>query len=356
MINLSTPNRQLFNELMADKDKSFYWLVKKNGGQKSYDKMRDNLLLEAKRVKHNVVSDVVEYRSRNGNRWMTYECARYYPDADTSYTAPYAFCFYETLGSVGAFMPVKIGMDQESGADAIVIFNSHFFARMCERLGIGFRSPEMVRAFHEFIPNFLISTYKDEDDGNTVKLIVRLPGSIGWGNQRKGEPVVFEVCTFLMDTQLNGKQRRITQELREKAAKIWYEPDEVLFKRIKAKYESGGDIKEEIDRTFEKFKAMGVDEKCMEDTLNVSLWIATVFTKMGIAEASDNVFWSRHARVNSCRVNDYVNNSHNDGEKFLELLAECAKADGIRKFDKNEARRIYIEEVDKANRILENLA
>ena len=41
MINLSTPNDILFRELMADKEKSNYWLVKKNGGQKSYDKMRN---------------------------------------------------------------------------------------------------------------------------------------------------------------------------------------------------------------------------------------------------------------------------------------------------------------------------
>ena len=353
MINLSTPNNILFKELMADKDKSFYWLKKKNGGDKSYEKMRDALLLKAKREKHNVISDVIEYRSANGNRWMTYECARYYKDADTSYTMPYAFCFYETLGSVGAFVPVKIGLTHEDGEDAIVIFTSHFFMQMSERLGLGYRSPEMVRAFHEFIPQFLLGTYKDEEDEYSTKLIVRLPGSIGWGFKREGEEQVFEVRTFLSDVQLNGKQRRITKILRERAAKVWHEPSVVEFERLKKKCDAGESIADDIQRTFEKYIALGVDEKYLEDTLNVSLWISTIFSRMGLAEAEDHAFWNRHTQTNREIVNEYVMNGNNDGEKFLELVAACAKADGFRKFDKEQARRIYEEEVDKVNKALQ---
>ena len=353
MINLSTPNNILFKELMADKDKSFYWLKKKNGGDKSYEKMRDALLLKAKREKHNVISDVIEYRSANGNRWMTYECARYYKDADTSYTMPYAFCFYETLGSVGAFVPVKIGLTHEDGEDTIVIFTSHFFMQMSERLGLGYRSPEMVRAFHEFIPQFLLGTYKDEEDEYSTKLIVRLPGSIGWGFKREGEEQVFEVRTFLSDVQLNGKQRRITKILRERAAKVWHEPSVVEFERLKKKCDAGESIADDIQRTFEKYIALGVDEKYLEDTLNVSLWISTIFSRMGLAEAEDHAFWNRHTQTNREIVNEYVMNGNNDGEKFLELVAACAKADGFRKFDKEQARRIYEEEVDKVNKALQ---
>lgn len=355
MINLSTPNDMLFRELMADKEKSFYWLIKKNGGQKSYEKMRDGLLLQAKREQRNAISEVIEYRSTNGNRWMTYECARYYKDAHTSYTQPYAFCFYETLGSVGAFVPAKIGLSLETGEDVIVIFTSHFFMQMCNRLGIGFRTPAMVRSFHEFIPNFLLATYKDDEDENRTKLIVRLPGSIGWGFQREGSQMVFEVRTFLSDVQLSNKQRRITKELRERADKVWYEPSEVEYKRLKDKYEEGGSLSDEAGRIIEKYKALGLDDKYLNDTLNVSLWIATIFCKMGIADADDHVFWNRHAQANRDTINDYVMNGNSDGEKFLELLAACAKADGIRKFDRDMARKLYIEEADKVQNALNQI-
>ena len=354
MINLSTPNEILFRELMADKEKSNYWLVKKNGGQKSYDKMRDKLLLEAKRKKCTQISEVFEYRSAKGNRWMTYECARYFPGADSSHTVPYAFCFYETLGSVGAFVPVKVGIDNNAQQDAILIFNSHFFYQMCERLGLGFRSPEMVRAFHEFIPSILMKTYFDEEE-KVRKLMVRLPGSIGWGIQRTGTELVYEVRTFLKDSQLNGKQKRITEELREHADKFVYEPANMQAERIKRMLERGEGLGSEVTRLKEKYEVMGMDGDYLDNLLNVSLWVVTVFTKMGLADANDEKLWERHTRENNEAIHNYIVSGGKDGEKFLELLETCAKKLGFRDYDPVKAREVYTAEAQKVNEQLEKL-
>lgn len=340
MINLSTPTDIMLRELMADKAKSLYWLKKKFGGEKAYEKMRDNLLLEAKRKKCNQISEVIEYRSANGNRWMTYECARYYKEADTSYTEPHAFCFYETLGSVGAFVPVKIGLSQEKGEDAIVIFNSHFFYQMCERLGIGYRTPQMVRAFHEFIPSLLIELYKDE---GRVKLMARLPGSIGWGFKMDGEANVFEVRTFLKDTQLNGKQQRLSANLRTNAPKFNYEPEEVMTERLKIKIERGESIQEDIEAVKEKFRLTGMSEKEVEVAWAVHVAIVNAFAKLELADPNDYPFWKRHAEVNKNIINEYVMTIDEDNERFFELLAQCAKNMGIKKFEKEKAEKLFKE-------------
>lgn len=354
MINLSTPNDILFRELMADKEKSNYWLVKKNGGQKSYDKMRNKLLLEAKRKKCTQISEVVEYRSAKGNRWMTYECARYFPGADSSHTVPCAFCFYETLGSVGAFVPVKVGMDNSAEQDAVVIFNSHFFYQMCERLGLGFRSPEMARAFLEFIPSILMKTYYDEEE-KVRKLVVRLPGSIGWGIQREGTEPVYEVRTFLKDTQLNGKQKRITQEIREHADKFTYEPADMQAERIKRMMERGEGLGAEVTRLKQKYEVMGMDGEYMDDLLNVSLWVVTVFTKMGLADANDGKLWEHHTRVNCDAIHEYITSGDKSGGNFLNLLGVCAKNLGFRNYDPAKAEEVYIAEAQKVNEQLEKL-
>ena len=334
MINLSTPTDIMLREMMADKQKSVYWLKKQFGGEKGYEKMRDKLLLESKRSKCNKISDVIEYRSANGNRWMTYECARYYKGAGTSYTEPYAFCFYETLGSVGAFVPVKIGISQESGEDAIIIFTSHFFYQMCERLGVGFRSPQMVRAFHEFIPSMLIELYKDE---NRVKLMVRLPGSIGWGYKMEGEAHVFEVRTFLMDTQLNGRQRRLTERIRANADKFAYEPWDVMTERLVNKAERGESLDGDIDALKEKFRLTGVDGKNLDIALAVNIAIVNAFEAMGLADPNDYSLWMRHGEVNKQIITDYVLTIDQDDERFMDLLEQCAKNLRLKKFEKAKA-------------------
>lgn len=352
MINLSTPNNQLHIELLADKAKTEYWLIKKFGGQKSYENMRRLLLLQAMKEKRNVSSDVVEYRSSNGNRWMTYECARYYPDAGTSHTMQYAFCFYETLGSVGAFVPTRIGFTPEDGEDAIVIFTSHFFYQMSDRLKLGYRSPGMVRAFHEFIPNFLMTTYQNE--GKT-KLIVRLPGSTGWGFLREGDKPVFEVRTFLTDEQLNARQRKLSKDLRERAGKVYYEPAEVETKRFLDKIYAGESIAGDVQRLLDKYDALGIDKKYTEDMLDTFMWMTVIYNKMGLIANDDVTFWVRHANDDLEPVYQYVTTANRDGEKFIELLTTCAKTFGFKEFDEGFARIVYDEEVESMKKRLHKL-
>ena len=58
MINLYTPLDIMTRELLADKDKSYYWLKKK------YEQVRNELLVVAKRDKCNKISEVFGSVSR----------------------------------------------------------------------------------------------------------------------------------------------------------------------------------------------------------------------------------------------------------------------------------------------------
>ena len=338
MINFSTPSDVMLREIMADKKKSFYWLTKKMGSEKKYEAMRDGLLIKARKEKRNKISEVFEYRSANGNRWMTYECARYFPQSDSSYTEPYAFCFYETLGSVGAFVPVKVGLTQESGTDAVVIFTSHFFYQMCERLKITYRSLDMVRAFHEFIPSMLLKVYKEED---RVKLIARLPGSTGWGFKRDGDADVFEVRTFLSDIQLNGRQRKLSSDIRTHADKFAYEPTEVMMTRLQQKVDKGESLQSDIDAMKAKMMLMGVPEEKVDVAYAVNMAVVSAYAHLGLADAEDQAFWRRHAEVNGSIIADYVMTIDGDNERFLDLLDACAKNLNLKKYSRDDAIRAF---------------
>lgn len=140
MINLSTPSKELLDELLSDYKKADYWLTKQLGGLKKQKELGDNLCLKClKECKEFAVSEPVEYISPKGNRWFMYVSARRYKDH--FYTTPLGFCYYETYGSVGAFVPTQCGSEN---ANACVIFTSHFFLRMCSRLNIKVRSRDIM--------------------------------------------------------------------------------------------------------------------------------------------------------------------------------------------------------------------
>lgn len=350
MVNLDTPNKNMLDELAIDKDKAVFWLKKHYGGPKSYEKMRDRLLDDAKKKQKNCISDVVEYHSMNGNRWLVYECARWFPEARAVNTQPYFFCFYETLNSIGAFVPVTLGADGEGTLPAVIIFTSHFFYRMSERLNIGYRSPEMVRAFHEMIPTMLCQL-KTKD--NT--LMIRLPGSIGWGIKRKGDGLVFEIRTFLTDTQLNGKQLRESEDLRTNAGKMYYEPIEIMQIRMERKMRNGEDMEADIRKMEDKLCAMGRKRTDVRKDMNLYMSVSTVLIRMGCADPYDRQIWLRMAKLNKDRMKRFSEEDDYQVDKFIELLDECARSVGIRKFDQQHAKKVLASEFKIKDNIIQQV-
>ena len=253
MINLSTPSKELLDELLSDYKKADYWLTKQLGGLKKQKELGDNLCLKClKEGKELAVSEPVEYISPKGNRWFMYVSARRYKDH--FYTTPLGFCYYETYGSVGAFVPTQCGSEN---ANACVIFTSHFFLRMCSRLNIKVRSRDMVKRFVEYMAGMVLS-YRWEGSHAKHEVDVRLPASIGRGRMRDDCDKVIEINTFLKDTELTRKQQKETKALRECASKVILQPAEQLKMRIKAGDDS---VFDDIRKNFD---AMKIDPRILD--------------------------------------------------------------------------------------------
>jgi hypothetical protein len=227
MINLSTPSEELLKELLSDYAKADYWLTKKLGGMNKQKELGDKLALECiKEDKPFAVSEYIEYISPKGNRWIMYLSSRRY--GDKFYTTPLGFCYYETYGSVGAFVPMS---DEGSPrANSCIIFTSHFFLRMCDRLGIKVRSREMVKRFLEYLVGMMVS-YRGEGKHGKHEVDVRLPGSIGRGRIREDSPYVTEINTFLRDCELTKSQLEETKLLREASSKVNLQPFNLRMER-----------------------------------------------------------------------------------------------------------------------------
>ena len=350
MINLKSSNRQILDELVRGQNKAMYWFVKKNGGEKSCRKMRDKILAASVSLKKDIFSEGIEYRSPDGNRWIVYECARYYPEAKASNVNTYAFCYYKTVNYVGAFVPVRIS---GSGIQSALIFTSHFFQRFEERLGLQYDTPQTLLRFHQNVTSMVLQYEKKGHD-----IIVRMPDAIGLGVKREGEGegLVFEVRTILGDNQLSNGQLRKTEGVRKTAEKLNLEPFEIAEIRLKNKDMGINDLVEEMDCMAGHYQALGEKPETIRSRMDIYMWIGFVLHKLGYINDDENVrqFLKRFGKVNNNLLLDYARNEERNVNSFIDLCADCIREMNLKGFDRVQAEQIIIDSgaVDMDGRLL----
>ena len=317
MINFSTPSEQLVRELTSEESKAVYYLRKHYHGEKGYEKMRDGLLMKAYQSHKTEISDVVEYISPNGNRWMTFECCQYYKDANSTYATPIAFCYYETYGSVGAYLLTQSTYESDSKHKLVLHFTNHFFLRFCQRLGVEMRSRWMVQRFTEVISGYLIG-HNGFDDKGREKIDVRLPASVGRGIRIPDSPIV-EVRTYLTDKELSKKQLRETEHLRKVYEKTDFEPLEVKMGRIAHSEDFSGAVMKEIENVSDM---SGVDKGRLVFAMNVRVFITLAIIDLGYVDEKDvRTFKYIGERTAEVDFLDFVDaHQKGDGHKAAELL------------------------------------
>lgn len=282
MINNRTPSDKLMEELFSDEGKAIFWLKKHYHGEKGYERMRDNLLIESNRTMKTKISEVVEYISPNGNRWMAFEWCKYYKKAGHANTMPIAFCYYETYGSVGAYMVSRNVYDAQGKNKLVLHFTNHFFLRFCQRLGVEMRSRWMVQRFVEVIPGF-ITNFNGRDEKGHVKVDIRLPGSIGRGIMYDDSPII-EIRTYLTDKELNNKQLRETEKLRQVYEQEDFEPYDVRMGRIARSDNYAEDICSEIENVAE---ATSIDSSLLGYEMSFRVMIAESIVELGYVDTMD---------------------------------------------------------------------
>ena len=282
MINFATPHKQIVRELFDEERKAFFWLRKKNHGDKGYEAMRDKLLQKSRVTQKTQISDVVEYISPTGNRWMVFECCQYHERANMSNTTPVAFCYYETYGSVGAYLIGRGMYDGKDKQDCVIHFTNHFFLRFCQRLGVEMRSRWMVQRFCEVITGYLFGANGVDEQGR-VKIDVRLPASIGRGVMLKDAPII-EIRTYLTDKELTNKQLRETQKLREAYENITFEPINVKMSRLARSENFEGDVMQEIENVS---ALSGLEKGKLVFITNIRIFITLAIIELGYVRKDD---------------------------------------------------------------------
>ena len=350
MINFRTPSDQLMKELFEEEGKAIFWLKKKHHGEKGYERMRDELIARCERMQKTQISDVIEYISPNGNRWMAFECCQYYKKAGLANTAPMAFCYYETYGSVGAYV---IGRGEYSLKDAtktVIHFTNHFFLRFCQRLKVPMRSRWMVQKFIEVIPGFLFGSNGRDEHGH-LKFDVRLPGSIGRGIMFDDAPVI-EIRSYLTDPELNRKQLRETERLRGAYKLQTFEPLDVRMVRLMRSDDFSGNMVKELESIS---VLSGIDKGILASMANIRIFLVEAIIDLGYVRFDDTATWKRLGeRTADIDFMDFVKDYPAEGggmekaRQLYETLKEFGERSGIKGYDTKAVMDKVIENWQKA--------
>ena len=292
MINLKTPTKEVIETLTAEEGKAIFWLKKFYHGEKGYEKMCSELTERAYRTMRQQISEVVEYISPSGNRWMAFECATFYEGANHAYSRPFVFCYYETYGSVGAYILCRNSYDMEGDERCVLMFTDHFFLRFCQRLGVEMRSRWMIKRFVEVIPGFTLS-FGEKNEQGLIKVDCRLPGSLGRGILRK-DGAMIEIRTFLTDKELNGKQIRETKKIREVGDRQTNEPMVIRMARLLKSDDFSGELTKEMLNISDM---TGIPHGDVIGYTNTMMFIIQAFVDLGYAKSEDYDFWQRFGKM-----------------------------------------------------------
>lgn len=201
-VNLSTEPALIVATMAEELGAARYHKRKAYGGTRKYELWKQQLKERALQEKQNQLSDITEWISKVGNRWLMYSFEEYLPQVGRVLPCHMAFIYYETYGSCGAFIPTfPYGSRKPNG---VTIFTSHFFQRLSERAGIPYRSKAMIQEF--ISSNFMRTVTSQDKEGGEAYMRFRC--GYGIGVVRSVEPFVVEVRTFLTDSQLTPSQRK----------------------------------------------------------------------------------------------------------------------------------------------------
>jgi hypothetical protein len=228
MINLSTPSDQLLAEIETDMQKVMWWLNKEKGNTTRSNKRKELARKYRARwaeEKKRFIGDTLEYKSALGNRWFCYDVVQKPAGAYDIMVGVDKFIYWETLGSIGAFLP-QWWTDAETmtAHPSCLIYTSHFFQRFCERAKIQFRSREMVMSF---VSELNYKPYKEDTDkdGNPILVFRMNHTGFAYAVRRKDNPLVIEVRTYLDETNMSPSKLKRYEELAQRIEADGFEDD-----------------------------------------------------------------------------------------------------------------------------------
>lgn len=330
-VNLSTDPKDILDTMLLELPSVNYFFRKDYGGKNKFLKHEDTLLDKALAEEKSQITDISEYISPKGNRWMSYNFIEYFPKAKYAQAWPTSFIYYETYGSCGAFFPLyrKAKNGKITEIYGVLIFTSHFFQRMSERTGKAYRSRGLIQ---EFITTKETHAVQADEEGD---VIIKFKGGYGFGKLKSKEPYVLEIRTYLTDEQLSPSQKYKCENIDAYAELI---SDGAFIKEVSIgnAYYSTDTPEESIKQFMHKFKLakkIGADRKMMltglvyivfidlmHEILNINLLNVSTAQTVAIAHEIGDCY---RDFVNKYEFFDSRKATTKENQQFRDDLVEC---------------------------------
>lgn len=221
-LTLSSTNEELLYTMINEGQSVEYWHKKHYGGPRKYDKWQDEQLEKVQNLPagSELMGEMVDYHSLvTGNRWKSFEVTTSY-GVGNAFTRMFRFCYWDTYGSVGAFY----NCSTSDGRHGLLVFPSHFFHRYADRMDIHHSDAALVCEFFNRNHAFAIDMSHEPDEEGHRQFIIGAKEGVCYGFSRTkietpedlyGNDNVFEVRTFLKYEQLNNRQLKECQRVRQ---------------------------------------------------------------------------------------------------------------------------------------------
>lgn len=213
MLNANSLPEQVHREYHEDVVKAEYWFKKAHHGEKAYYKWKIQMAQQLGRdlYRREIYSDPVEYLSKNGNHWLSYEHIS--KDGEGGcFTIPYSIMYYETVASVGAY--VEVGYDDDGKRrTGYIHFTPHFFLRFAERLEIPNTRKELMLRFMRIVHVYLMLEKPPRPGYKDAEFALRYPDSYAFGSYRDFKDFrLVTVRTFYTEASLPPSKKKWLSE------------------------------------------------------------------------------------------------------------------------------------------------
>lgn len=206
MLNSASTYKEVKAVFEAEQQKARYWFVKQHHGEDAYTKWRTRLCAQLynplRPYEPHVISDPVFYNPPSGNRWMIYERA-FRDGKGGAFSNGYSVCFFETVESIGAYIPVQ----SSKGKPGCMYYTPHFFRRLRERLELSNDDNiDLMMKFVSLHHSECIQRLKDTPKRQN-QIALYYPGSFGFGTYLSYKDFeMITVRTFLPRTMLSPQR------------------------------------------------------------------------------------------------------------------------------------------------------
>ena len=299
MFNLNSTNELIWSEFSEEYEKARFWFFKKMGSTADLNRQIWRLERKSAATGRNEVSELIEYKSKNGNKWIT--CLYTFFFGGRPQSTVLTFAYYETVGSYGAFLPLLDRChDGDMKLTGVQIFTSHFFLRAKDRLGFKLDSKEDLARCVNFFPSITVKKQVNEETGET-RIDYQLDQGIARGIVRSYDPVVIEVRTCLSQKGLNRKQAHETAGMRVL---------DKLNPKLEGKSDSpvvvpGDTVEEQVENMRKGVIMMGGSVTAFDLSQELVPIVYGYFRDLHGVKDSDNHIWAQFRNVFVERVGEF---------------------------------------------------